>query len=99
MIGHGVATAGTALFTSNTPPADLKGLVPKIQQPVFFVYGEHGQSVEKPANTTFYSVARGPKEIWEVPGSGHIGGIDARPKAYEERIVGFFDRWLHRRAR
>ena len=99
VIGNGVATVGTALFTSNTPPADLKGLVPKIRQPIFFVYGEHGQSVEKPANTTFYAVARGPKEIWEVPGSKHMGGIDARPKAYEQRVVGFFDRWLLRRSR
>jgi uncharacterized protein len=99
VIGNGVATAGTALFTSNMPPADLKSLVPKIQQPIFFVYGEHGQSVEEPANTTFYAVARGPKEIWEVPGSKHMGGIEAQPEEYERRVVGFFDRTLLRKSR
>jgi dienelactone hydrolase len=94
VIGNGVATVGTAVFTDNVPPASLKSLVPKIGSPVFFIYGERGQSVEEPANTAFYAAARGPKEIWEVPGSGHIGGIDAQPREYERRVVGFFDRAL-----
>jgi len=66
---------------------------------VFFVYGAKGQPAEKPANDEFYNVKRGPKEIWEVPGSKHMGGIDAQPAAYEKRVVGFFDRWLLKRGR
>jgi uncharacterized protein len=93
-IGDLIATVGTAISTSNTPPEDLKSLVGKSTTPVFFVYGENGQYIERPANTGFYAEAKGPKEIWEVPGSGHMGGIDARPQAYEQRVVGFFDRWL-----
>jgi fermentation-respiration switch protein FrsA (DUF1100 family) len=42
----------------------------------------------------FYAAASGPKEIWEVPGSDHIGGVDAQPLEYERRVVGFFDRTL-----
>jgi uncharacterized protein len=99
-LGDAVATVGTALFTSNTPPADLKSLVPKIgNRPLFFIYGERGQSVEKPANEDFYAEAKGPKEIWEVPGSDHMGGIEARPKEYERRVVGFFDRALLKKSR
>ena len=98
-LGDAVATVGTALFTSNTPPADLKSLVPRIANPVFFVYGGRGQIAEKPANTGFYNVAKAPKEIWEVPGSGHIGGIDAQPREYEQRVVDFFDRWLLKETR
>jgi hypothetical protein len=95
VLGDGIATIGTALFTSNVPPADLKSLVPRIgSRAAFFIYGERGQPVEKPANTAFYKAARGPKAIWEVPGSGHIGGIDARPAEYERRVAGFFDRAL-----
>jgi uncharacterized protein len=95
LVGDGVATVGTALFTSSMPPEALKDLVPRIgNRPVFFVYGEQGQPTEKPANTGFYKVARGPKQLWEVPGSGHIGGIDAQPKEYEHRVIGFFDRAL-----
>ena len=94
LIGNGVATAATALFTDNVPPADLQSLVPKISGAVFFVYGERGQAPEQPANDAFYAAANGTKEIWEVPGSGHMGGIEAQPREYERRIVGFFDRTL-----
>jgi uncharacterized protein len=99
-LGGAIATVGTAISTSNTPPEDLKGLVGKIgPRPVFFIYGEKGQPTEEPANTGFYAEADGPKEIWEVPGSTHMGGIDAQPRDYERRVVGFFDRALLKRSR
>jgi pimeloyl-ACP methyl ester carboxylesterase len=94
LIGMGVVTAATALFTGNVPPTDLQSLVPKISGATFFVYGEKGQPAERPVNEAFYAAARGPKEIWEVPGSGHMKGIEAQPAEYERRIVGFFDRTL-----
>jgi dienelactone hydrolase len=94
VIGTGVATAATALFTDNAPPADLLSLVPRISGATFFVYGENGQPIERPANEAFYAAARGPKELWEVPGSGHMKGIEAQPAEYERRVVGFFDRTL-----
>ena len=62
--------------------------------PCGLVYGERGQPMEKPANDAFYAAARGEKEIWEVPGSKHMGGIEAQPLEYERRIVDFFDRTL-----
>ena len=95
VLGDGIATVGTALFTSNVPPADLKSLVPNMRsRAVFFVYGEKGQPVEKPANTAFYKVARGPKAIWDGPGFGPHRRDRARPAEYERRVVGFFDRTL-----
>jgi fermentation-respiration switch protein FrsA (DUF1100 family) len=93
-LADGVVTLSTALFTDDLPPADLKGLVPKVSAPTFFIYGERAGSVEEDANRAFYSEARGPKQIWEVPGSAHNGGIDAQPQEYERRVVDFFDRHL-----
>jgi hypothetical protein len=88
-------TAGAALFSNNAPPASLKDLVGRISRtPVFFVYREHGQPGERNLNPKYYDAAAQPKSIWEVPGSGHVGGIGARPREYEERVVGFFDREL-----
>jgi dienelactone hydrolase len=88
-------TAGTALFSDNRPAESLKDLVGRIAPtPVLFIYGEHGQDGERNLNPTYYRSAGEPKEIWEVPGSGHVGGIDARPKEYERRVIGFFDRNL-----
>jgi MYXO-CTERM domain-containing protein len=94
LIGNSVATTGTAVFTNNLPPRSLKSLVPQISGATFFVYGERGQPAEEPANRAFYKAARGHKEIWEVPGSGHIGGTEAQPEEYDRRITAFFDRWL-----
>ena len=97
VIGNGVATAATAIFSNNRPPATLKSLAPKIAPgSVFFVYGERGQPAEQPANKAFYAAAGQPKAIWEVPGSGHIGGIDAQPAEYERRVVAFFDNTLRK---
>jgi dienelactone hydrolase len=88
-------TAGTALFSDNRPPESLKDLVGRIAPtPVLFIYGEHGQDGERNLNPTYYRSADEPKEIWEVPGSGHVGGITAQPKEYERRVIGFFDRAL-----
>jgi hypothetical protein len=94
VIGTGVATVGTALFSNNLPPRSLKSLAPEISGAVFFVYGERGQPAEQPANQAFYEAAHEPKQIWEVPGSGHIGGTEAQPQEYERRVTAFFDREL-----
>jgi uncharacterized protein len=94
LIGNSVATAATAVFTNNLPPSTLKSLAPKISGAAFFVYGERGQPAERPANRALYKEARGHKAIWEVPGSGHIGGTEAQPAEYERRVTEFFDRWL-----
>jgi hypothetical protein len=94
LIAYGIVTAGTALFTNDLPPRSLKSLVPEISGSVFFVYGEDGQPAERPANRGFYEAALGHKAIWEVPGSGHIGGTEAQPAEYERRVTEFFDRWL-----
>ena len=94
LIGNGVATAATAIFSNNLPPASLKSLVPKIAGSLFFVYGERGQPAEEPANRAFYAAAGRPKAIWKVPGSKHIGGIDAQPNEYEQRMIAFFDETL-----
>jgi dienelactone hydrolase len=94
VIGGTFATAATALFTDNVPPADLQSLVPKMSAAAFFISAEKTRSIEGPPNRAFYEAARGPKEIWEVPGSGHMAGIKAQPAEYERRVVAFFDRHL-----
>jgi uncharacterized protein len=92
---YAALSAGIALFSDHTAPPSLKDLVGRISPtPVFFIYGEHGQDGERNLNPTYYEAAGRPKAIWEVPGSGHVGGLDARPKEYERRVVGFFDRTL-----
>src|SRR6266508_4520510 len=87
-------TVGTALFSNHLPPANLKDLAPRIApRPAFFIYATRGTGGEE-LNPTFYAAAGQPKTLWQVPGSSHTGGIKARPKEYERRVIGFFDRAL-----
>lgn len=95
LLSYAPLTAGIALFSNDAPPPSLADLVGRIAPtPVFFIYGEHGQDGERNLNPTYYAAAGAAKTIWQVPGSGHVGGINAQPKEYERRVVGFFDRSL-----
>jgi hypothetical protein len=47
-------------------------------------------------NRGYYAAAGEPKTLWEIPESGHTGGIEARPREYERRVVSFFDEALLR---
>ncbi len=92
LLEHAVVTPGVALFSNDLPPASLEDLVGRIApRPVFLIYAVPGQGGEAELTQTFYEAAREPKAIWRVPGSGHTGGIEARPQEYERRVVGFFD--------
>jgi uncharacterized protein len=93
VLGGGVNTVATALFTNTLPPPSLKSEVAKIAPTaVFFVYGENGQGgSERKPNKLFYAAAGEPKQIWEVAGGQHIAGITTQPKEYERRVIGFFD--------
>lgn len=88
----GVVTAGTAIWTSNLPPASLTDLSAEITQPALFIHADPGQGGEV-LTDKYYDAAKGPKELWQAPG-GHVGAIDAAPAEYERRVVGFFDRTL-----
>jgi fermentation-respiration switch protein FrsA (DUF1100 family) len=91
-IAHLVVTPGVALFSNDAPPASLEDLVGRIApRPVFLIYAVPGQGGEAELSEVFYDAAREPKILWRVPGSGHTGGIEARPEEYERRVVGFFD--------
>jgi uncharacterized protein len=93
---HAVVTPGVALFANTLPPPSLEDLSARISAPVFFIYTDPGSGGEAELTQTFYDAAPEPKEIWLVPGAAHTGGIEARPREYERRVVGFFDEALLR---
>jgi fermentation-respiration switch protein FrsA (DUF1100 family) len=84
-------TAGTAVFSNHLPPPNLNDVVERIApRPVFFIYAAEGQGGEN-LSQDFYESAREPKSVWEVPEGGHVGGLEAMPREYERRVIGFFD--------
>jgi hypothetical protein len=92
---YGVLTGATRVFGNEPVPPNLADLVGDIApRATFFVYGEEGQPQEIDLNPTYHDAAGEPTELWEVPGSGHIDGLDAQPEEYERRVIGFLDRHL-----
>jgi fermentation-respiration switch protein FrsA (DUF1100 family) len=96
LLGGGAVTLATGVYGNALPPPSLESEVARIApRAVFLVYGENGQGgTEEKPNKLFYAAAGAPKAIWEVPESQHISGITTRPREYERRVVGFFDRAL-----
>ncbi len=92
-----VSTATYAVFSNHAPPPNLKDLVGRIApRPVFLIYAREGQGGEQELNPGFYAAARQPKTLWGIAGSAHTGGISARPREYERRVLQFFQQALLR---
>jgi len=90
----GVKTASISVFSNTAPPASLKDLVGRISpRPVMFIAAPNSPNGED-LNRVYHRAAGQPKTLWEIPESGHTGGIEARPHEYERRVVGFFDEAL-----
>ena len=89
----GVMTAGMTVFSDRLPPPNLKALAGRIEEtPVFLIYATNGAGGED-NQPQYYAALRGPKQIWKIDTS-HTHGLSAQPRAYERRVVGFFDRTL-----
>jgi dienelactone hydrolase len=89
-----VQTAALAVLSGTRPPPSLHDLASRIAPPaLFLIYAEHGVGSED-LNKDFYRAADEPKQLWRVAGAGHTGGLTAQPRAYERRVVGFFDHVL-----
>jgi hypothetical protein len=86
-----IKTASIAVFSNQSPPANLKDLVRRIApRPLLLIAAPnspHGEDL----NRGYYKAAGEPKALWEIPESKHVGGLAARPAEYERRVAGFFD--------
>lgn len=84
-----------AVFSNESPPPDLETVIPRIApRPVFIINAKHNEVDDKFGE--YSRAAREPKQAWLAPKGGHTGAIDAMPREYERRVVGFLDRALRR---
>ena len=88
-------TGSLVVLSERAPPPNLvdalDGLSPT---PALVVWGEHGQPAEIDLGRRYAEAAGPTASHWEVPGAGHIRGLDAAPAEYERVVVGFLDRHL-----
>jgi hypothetical protein len=89
---YGIRDLSNSILQNRTPPENLKKLIPQIApRPIFFIHA--GADDAGHLGPDYYSIAGGPKQIWEAKG-GHTQGIEKQPAEYERRVVSFFDRSL-----
>lgn len=89
-----VATLSTSVFANQAPPPDLLALMPQTApRRVLLIHAETGVGGEE-LNPRYAAAAGTTAELWQVPGSTHVGGLHADPREYERRVVGFLDRAL-----
>jgi fermentation-respiration switch protein FrsA (DUF1100 family) len=92
MVLDAVSTAGMTVFSDRLPPPNLKTVAGRIEAPVFLIYATHGAAGED-NSPVYHDALRGPKQLWLID-TQHTHGFSDRPREYERRVVGFFDRTL-----
>jgi uncharacterized protein len=86
-------TASIAVFSNQMPPDGLKDLAAKVDEPLLLIAAPNSRHGEE-LNRGYARAAGDNATLWEIPEARHVGGIDARPEEYEQRVVGFFDEAL-----
>ena len=86
-------TAAVAISSNQLPPANLKDLAAKVEQPMLLIAAPE-KGVGEELNRGYVKAAGDSATVWEIPESTHVGGLEARPEEYERRVVGFFDEAL-----
>ncbi|MET0614108.1 MAG: alpha/beta fold hydrolase [Thermoleophilaceae bacterium] len=90
-VNSAVRVGALSVLTNQAPPKNLESLVGRIApRPVMLIAAPNSKHGEE-LNRDYYAAAKQPKTLWEIPESKHTGGIEARPREYERRVVGFFD--------
>jgi hypothetical protein len=90
-----VRTAASAVSSNHAPPASLKDLAAKIEQPMLLIAAPNAPNGEE-LNRGYAKAAGESATLWEIPESDHVGGQTARPQEYERRVIGFLDTELAR---
>jgi dienelactone hydrolase len=86
-------TLTVAVTSNQAPPANLKGLAAKVEEPMLLITAPE-KGVGEKLDRGYAKAAGDSATLWEIPESTHVGGQRARPAEYERRVVGFFDRTL-----
>lgn len=81
----------TGSATESLNPIDH---INNLQSPTLFIAGTQDAHTTQSESERLYSAARSPKEIWIVPGAGHINMHSYAGKAYERHVLAFLAQYL-----
>jgi uncharacterized protein len=74
------------LFASDFDAEDAVGALP---MPLLLIHGERDPVVDVSHGRRLYQAARGPRELWIVPGGGHVDAF--KHPANRERLLRYFE--------
>ncbi len=84
--------ASVGVFSDTAPPASLTELIPRIApRPLLFIWAPDGGNETEVLTPEYQRIAGSNATLWAIPHAKHIKGIEAQPRAYERRVVAFFD--------
>jgi pimeloyl-ACP methyl ester carboxylesterase len=66
----------------------------KLRLPLLMIHGEGDTYIKPEMAKALFERARGPKELWVVPGAKHNQALNVAEDEYHRRVVEFFDRHL-----
>ena len=90
----GLMLGATRAISGERPAPSLTGLVPRIAPRPVLLIASGGDPVEIPVNRRYRDLAGPTAELYEIPEAGHTAGLAARPREYEQRVIGFLDQAL-----
>jgi hypothetical protein len=62
--------------------------------PILFIHGKDDLFIKYQYSEQLYAAADEPKELYLIDGAHHTNIHTVAHKAYEDRLVSFFERWL-----
>ena len=86
-------SAAVAVSSNHAPPANLKDLAARVEQPMLLIAAPNSPQGER-LNRGYAKAAGDSATLWEIPESRHVAGQTARPQEYELRVISFFDKAL-----
>jgi hypothetical protein len=83
------------VLSGSSPGEPLKELVQRVSPtPLLLIATGRDLPAERDFNRIYADAAREPVELWDLPDVDHTAAVRQRPREYERRVVGFFDRAL-----
>lgn len=79
------------ISTAALRPVDRIG---QVQAPVLLVQGDRDRSTTLAEGRRMFAAAAEPKQLWVVPGAGHVDLYRYAPQRYEATVAAFLARWL-----
>jgi hypothetical protein len=90
--GFALLNGAVAVFSDTAPPPTLTDLVPRIApRPLLFIWAPDGGNETEVLTPEYQRIAGPNASLWAIRHAKHIKGIEAQPRAYEHRVVAFFD--------